>query len=306
MEIFFTIFAKLVPFYIVILLGFIAGKYLNVKKEIIAPLLIYIIAPAVIFTGGYTIKISYGTLSLPILFFIISSCLSLLIFYLAGFIWKGATRNILALIAGTGNVGYFGLPVAISIFGNSSVGIVALILMGIYLFQNSIGFYLTSRFHYTTAESLKKVLKLPLLYAFFLGLIINALGIKLGRTYFEAFGNFRGAYSVLGMMIIGLGISDIKIYKFDKKFLGISFLTKFILWPLIILAVILFDRQFLNLYDSNIYKIMMLMAIVPFAADAVSYASLLKAEPEKTSLAVLLSTIFALFYIPLITVYFLK
>jgi len=158
MEIFFTILFKLIPLYIIIFLGYLGGKFLNIRKETIAPLLLNIIVPVVIFTGVVNTKIILSTLSIPLLFFLVSSSISLLVYYLAGFVWKDSTRNILAFASGTANTGYFGLPVAIAIFGNSAIVIVSLALLGTSLYTNSLGYFLAARGQHTAKESLIKVL----------------------------------------------------------------------------------------------------------------------------------------------------
>jgi len=163
MAIFFTLFIKLIPLYGLILLGFIVGRLFKKLKEPIAKLVIYIIAPVVIFTGVATTRISFSTISIPILFFSICAFISLSIYYLSGFVWKDSTRNTLAFIAGTANTGYFGIPVAAAIFGNEAIGIVALALLGTTLFMNSFGIFLAARGRYTVKESLLRVLQIPIL-----------------------------------------------------------------------------------------------------------------------------------------------
>jgi len=70
------------------------------------------------------------------------------------------------------------------------------------------------------------------------------------------------------------------------------------------MLVVWVDNITLQLYNTSIHKVMILMSIVPLAANTVAFATELKAQPEKASLAVMLSTLFALFYIPLITLSF--
>ena len=53
--------------------------------------------------------------------------------------------------------------------------------------------------------------------------------------------SMQGAYVTLGMMLIGFGISTIKNFSFDYKFIALSFLGKFIFWPLLMLALISLD-----------------------------------------------------------------
>jgi malate permease and related proteins len=302
MEIFLSLFLKILPLYLIILLGFLSGKLLKIHKESIASLLIYFITPVIIFHGIFTTKISPGILILPVLYFSVASCFCILFYKLGSFFWKGSTKNILAFASGTGNSGYFGLPVAVAIFGDRAIGIVALIILGTVLYENSLGFFITARGHHTVRESIDKLIKLPSLYAFFLGLVFNLSGLKTGQIYSDTVVLFRGAYTVLGMMIIGMGLSIIEKFIIDKKFVLLSFTARFIFWPLIICLVIFLDKQFLNLLSAEIYKIMVILSFVPLAANTVSYAVLLKTEPEKASITVLLSTLVSLFLIPLAVV----
>jgi len=301
MEIFLNLLIKLIPLYIIIFLGFIVGRYFKAKKETLASILIYTIAPVIVFHGVVTTKIDLATLSLPVVFFVVCSFICLLYYQIAKKIWFDATKNILAFAAGSGNTGYFGLPVAVAIFGEKIIGFVALIILAFILYENTVGFFITARGRHTIKESLIKIVKLPAIYAFILGLLVNIYGFPLGQLYYEFINYFRGAYTVLGMMLIGLGLASVKKYEFDFKFIIIIFSAKFLLWPIIIFSLIVLDSYFLNLYSQSIHKIMMLISIVPIAANTVAYATILRAHPEKASLAVLMTTLFALFYIPLIT-----
>ena len=73
MEIFLTLLAKLLPLYALIIVGYLSGKFFKVKKEFIASILIYGIIPVVTFTSVASTQLTVGTLSIPILFFLISS-----------------------------------------------------------------------------------------------------------------------------------------------------------------------------------------------------------------------------------------
>ncbi len=306
MAIFLTLLIKLIPLYVIIVLGYLGGRYLHVQKESIATLLIDIIVPIVVFTGAATTVVNISTMSLPLLLFIVCFIVSLITYVIAGFFWKDSTRNILSFIAGSGNTGYFGLPVAIALFGNHIIGVVAAAILGTNLYSTSIGFYIAAKGQHTVKESILKVLKLPILWAFILGIFANIAGIRLNALYLDTANSFNGAYIVLGMMLVGLGLSDNKNFQIDVKFIGLAFIAKFLFWPLVTIALLFFDSITFKLYNPSIYKFILLMAIVPLAANVVSYATVLKSHPEKVAMAVLLSTLFALFYIPLVAVLFLK
>jgi len=63
--------------------------------------------------------------------------------------------------------------------------------------------------------------------------------------------------------------------------------------------VILLDKTFFQLLYDDLYKVMFVFAIVPLAGNTVTLAVLLDAKPEKAALAVLLSNLLSLVYIPM-------
>lgn len=300
MTIFLTLLVKIIPLYIFILLGYLANRYARVNREAIAILLIYILVPLVVFGGTTDANLNVGTLSLPFLFFFLACGMCFTFYKLAARIWSGSEKNIIAYCAGTGNTGYFGLPVAIALFGAQVAPLIILSMFGFLVYEASLGFYITARGNLPIKTSIMRVLKLPTIYAFALGLLANILGIRFSHDYNSFFTHIQGAYSVLGIMLIGFGIGELSKLKFDIKFIGITFLARFIVWPLVIMLIIILDHYTLQLYNPQIYKVMLLMATVPLAANAVAFSTILKVHPEKMALAVLLSTLFALFYIPLV------
>jgi len=288
-------------------LGYLAAKGLGAQKETIAKLLIYIIAPAVLFYGAFTTKINFANLSLPLLFFTIACLMSLLFYWIGTLVYKkDSTRNILAFTSGTGNTGYFGLPVIYAVLGEQAFSLAALSILGFVLYENTLGFYLTAKGNYSAKDSLKKVVKLPIVYAFAIGLLLNLFSVNLGDIAITTIGHFKGAYTLLGMMIIGMGLASVRLHHLDLKFISLTFLAKFITWPLIIAGIIFLDQTIFHLYNTPTYNVMIIMAIVPLAANTVAFATELRVHPDKAALAVLLSTLFALFYIPLATTLFIK
>ncbi|MFH2021029.1 MAG: AEC family transporter [archaeon] len=306
MNLFLSLGSKLIPFYLIIVLGFIAGKYLNLKKEAIASLLIYIITPIIVFSGAFGAELSFSTLSLPLLTMMMAYIMCLLFYYMGRFIWKDSTRNILAFAAGHGNVGYFGLPVAIAIFGDGVTSYAVLAMLGFFLYESTLGFFIVAKGTHTIKDSMKKLAGLPSIYTFIFGVILNISKVQPTQIYFDAIANFKGAFAVLGMMMIGIAIAGIKDYKFDWKFIATSFSAKFLVYPLLAFTVVFLDSKYLFIYNASIHNILMLFSMVPIAANTVAYATELKTHPEKAAVAVFLSTLFALFYIPLMYSIFIR
>lgn len=300
-NIFILLLNKMLPLYFMILMGYIASRVLQIKREHISKLLIYIIAPVVIFYGVYSIEFKTQYLWLPLIFFTISTSVSFLFFALGKLIWKkNVTKSLLALSAGTGNTGYFGLPIIFALFGVEALSIGIFIQMGMTLFENSLGFYILARGHHSITESIRKISRLPVIYAFFIGILLSYFEISLGSMVKDTFEYFRGAYSLFGMMIIGMGLATVRIHTIDLLFVSLALLGRIIVWPILIAVLIILDRTQFHFFDKSVYQVAVMMAIVPLAANLVVYATKLKVFPEKAALAVLISTLLALIYIPLV------
>jgi hypothetical protein len=101
------------------------------------------------------------------------------------------------------------------------------------------------------------------------------------------------------MMLIGLGIASMDTWKPDIRFISLAFIAKFLAWPIIVISFIFLDKAWMGFYEPVMYDVMILMSVVPMAANVVAFATQLDTHPGKASLAVLASTIVALFFIPL-------
>ena len=137
---------------------------------------------------------------------------------------KEGTKNILAFTAGAANVGYFGLPVAMMIFSDKVFSLVVLSVMGFILYESTLGFFISANGSHSVRASLIKTAKLPAIYAFVLGLSLNLAGVGLGGTIVTTVAFFKGAYSLLGMMLIGMGLASVCKASLDIKFISLSFL----------------------------------------------------------------------------------
>lgn len=289
---------RLAPLYLFIFAGFLAGRYLQVSRESVAGLLVYILAPAVGFFGAWSLELDASLISLPFIFLGFSFIICLSFFLIGSRIWKTSEKNILAFSVGSGNTGYFGIPVITMLLGDDVLGYLVLIIVGFTLFENTLGFYITARGNHTRREAVVRSVRLPSIYAFLVGLSLNGLGVPMGEGAAALLVNVKGAYAILGMMMIGLGVSVAGGFRFDAKYVGLAFLGKFLVWPALVGGLVWVDYNHVHLFDPKLYPIMMLIAAVPLPANSVAFATTLRANPEKAATAVLLSTLVALFYIP--------
>ncbi len=306
MVLFNLVFLKVLSSIFSVVIGFISGKYSNVEKDSIAALLFYFVAPIVFFAIPTSTNLSFSDLGVTILAFSISTVLGCLSYIFYGIVWQDKHRNMLALSAGTGNSGYVVLPIATVIFDDYTLSIYALGLIGVGIYEASIGCYFCAKSVSSARESLRKVARLPILNAFFLGCIMSLSGFQLPDFLDEFTNDMKGAYAILGMVMIGVALADIKEFKLDIKFTAAAFASKFFFFPLAFNIFIGFDMLVTGWYDSNYYNALQLLAMSPMATNTIVLASLYKIYPEKVATAVLLSLIFVLIYMPVMATIFLN
>ncbi len=296
---FLELLIKIFPLYLIAGLGIVAGRLIPHCRGVISALLIYIIAPVVVLYGVWKTPLTAEVLALPITFFLIGSTLAVLVYNLARYKWNDTTRNILAFTAGTGNTGYFGLPLVIAVLGPDAIAIAVLSTLGITIYESTVGVYFVARGNFSAAQSLGKILRLPIFHAVIAGILIKQIIPAPEPWTVDLFQKFVGTYSVLGMMLVGIGLSGVRLINLDWAFIGSALVIKFIFWPVTILSILLIDTQYLHIFTAEQTTVMLLLAVVPLAALTVAYAAALDAQPEKAALAVLISTLVALISIPL-------
>ena len=299
MTIFLTLLGKILPLYFSILLGLFSTLFLSCDKNTIAKILLFILAPLIVFNATISVKLDASVLFLPIFFFLLSSTLAFILLFVFKRIYSDNTANLLAFSTSTGNTGNIGIPLAILFLEPHLVDVFIFTVLASILYQNSVGYYITAKGHFTAKESIKKVLKLPVLYAFLLGIIFNISGFKIPDIFLNYADYLKGTYAILGMMLLGMGMEKMRSNNsFDLKFISYAIIIKFFLWPMIVLAFIFIDKNYIHFLNEGFYMIMFLFSIVPLAGNTVTVATILNVKPEKMSLAVFITTMISLLYIP--------
>lgn len=281
------------------LIGYIAGKYLKADRNSISHILFYIMSPLVVLNGISTTELNIQIISLPILIWSIGSTISLIVYCSSALLYKDDTRNILAFSSGSTSMGYFGLPVAIALFDEKTIAIYTVCYVGMLLFENSLGFYIAANGIYTAKECLIKLAKIPSSYAMIAGLVMHYFSFSIPDFLFDFMTNIRSTFMILGTMLLGICVSNIKNFNIDWKLVFVTVITKYVFWPLVVLGLILLDKATLKLYSNSIYKALILLAVVPISGSGMIIANVLNYQPDRITIVLLISSIIGLFYVPL-------
>lgn len=305
MEFFGAFLLQVFPLYILIALGYIGGRHLELNLKSIARINLFILLPFVTFGAILNINFNPSFILLPLILYGISTAIAFGCFHTMRFFQKGNMANLIGMGNANGNAIYFGLPVVLYIFGPEGLGLYLFMNMGAQINNITLGYYFGARNENSIAGSLKKVMEFPAVHATWLGIVFNVFGYKLDGVAFEYWEYASGAIVILGMMMIGIALGKISSLQLDWKLILTFCFTKFVVWPGIIAGFIFIDSHYLGLFDAEIYKLMILLSVMPLMGNIVAYSAEYNLYPEKAATAVLVTTILAAFIIAFVAQQFL-
>lgn len=291
---FFLLFAKIGMLIGVSIIGWVIGRRGKVSPKDISMLLIYVISPFVIFSSILESPSSFGYLKYSVGAFIAAGLFALGAYLLASILWRSNKKNLFSFAGGTGNTGYFALPIVLSIFEPDQWAVAIFIIIGVNLYEFTLGYFITAKGMFNTRECLKKVLSLPIIYAAILALIFKYLNITLPEEVMSFMDNFKGAYSVLGMMVIGMTLASYRQLEIDWKFSSAAIAWKHLIVPI----SGMFLLSFMGLDDKTVL-IIALMLSTPMAGNVVVVANQLDVHPQIAATTVMLSTLVSIISIPI-------
>lgn len=302
----FLLVTQIIPLLILIALGYMAGRKLDVNLHSLAMIAIYILSPFVNFGAMAKIDLEPEYAPLPFISFALSFIIAGASYYIAKKVWSDQTPNIVGMASVSGNTGYFGLPLVIALVGQEWVGIYLMMNLGALFGEVTIGYYIAARGNFTIAESIRKIFRLPVFYAVIAGLFVNYMNWTLPEIFYTYWTYAAGAWVIIGMMLIGVAISKIGGLTFGPRMMAHLFTVKFVVWPLAVIGLLWVDKFCFQSFSEEVYKMALIYGLVPLAGNPVAYAAQLGLKSERIALAVILSTVFALIYMPLLIAYLLK
>lgn len=164
---------KLIPLYIFMLIGYCAARVLQLDKKSISGLVIYFITPVIVFYGTASMKFSADVVVLPLLAY---ACFTVSWFfakYLCKYFGLKKYESMIWLLWWNGNTGYYGIPFIVAIMGNEYFPHAVLVWLWALLFENTFGMYFLARSSFTSKQAIRKVLSMPTIYGFILGLLFH-------------------------------------------------------------------------------------------------------------------------------------
>jgi predicted permease len=297
----FSLETTLVPLTLLILLGWIVGRVQDIDLKSVSTMLIYAISPVVAFGSTAQLNFHGNYVLLPFITFILASFCGLTSFALGRRLLKHKDMGyLLPQATGSGNNGYFGLPLAMAILSADQVGVYFLIMLGTSIFEATLGYYFVGRGHLTVRHALKRVVRMPVTYAIAGGLALSARHVTLDPGLLKLWEAARGSYVCIGMMIIGIALAKHKKLAWEIDFIALAMFGKYILWAVAVAAFAWTDIHVLKIYDAPIYTMIAILAITPVAANTAAFAAQHDFKPQLAATIVFITTIISFAFLPVV------
>lgn len=300
MEEFYIILNQVIILFIILIIGYTAGKFKildSAATKKLSEILLFIISPMMVLHSFF---IEFSEERVINIFWVIGigGFMFLVSILIAKFIYKGFSERIaptLKFTAVLSNCGYIGLPILKALYGDDGAfyGSFYIVLFNVVLW--SYGFMLFGG-KGTKKQMIKKVLMNPSLIAVYLGLIIFFLRLPIPEPIAAAVNAVGNMTMPFSMLIIGGVISSAKLLSiFTDWRVYLSSGVRLILMP--ILALIFTRIANVPALPAAVVVVSLAM---PSAVATTMFAEMFDKDAVFSSKCVAISTLFSIITVPLI------
>ena len=293
------LFFIILPVLIIFGIGFIGQKLIGFDIKSISTAALYLMSPFLAFRTFYTNPLNMDYI------YIIAFCLILTVALFA-VVWitdklMGATMpQMSAMILGGVfmNSGNYGAPVVLFAFG--AIGFDYAVVMMVFqsLLMNTIGIFFASlggEEKATLHESFQRVIRMPLIYAAFLGVGMQAIHVDLPQPLMEGISMVADASIPTVMLVLGMQLAAIQRKRVAYRYVTAVTIIRMIASPIIAMVILLFMPV-----NDLLRSVLILQTAMPAAANTTMFALQFGTEPDLVSFTTFITTIISIVTIPIV------
>lgn len=291
------------PVFIILSVGFIGQKVLNLDIKSISTAALYLMLPFLAFQTFYENELNMNYL------YIVLFCVFLLfglviVSLIAGRMTnRPNTKTSAFVLAGAFmNSGNYGVPVILFAFGETGFQYAVIMMVIQSLLMNTVGLYFAakgSKSGATLKDSLVKILKMPVLYGSISGLLMQIGSVEVPVFLYNGIDLIASATIPTIMLVLGMQLANI-----SKKNVEVKELSGVILIRLVISPVIAYAITVLLSLDSLLASVLIVLAAMPTAANTTMFAVQFDTEPDLVSFSTLVTTSISIITVPLMIMLF--
>ncbi|MDF2922145.1 MAG: permease [Paenibacillaceae bacterium] len=294
-----TMFQVILPISLPVLGGVLLRLYQKLETKPLLTLYLYVLSPSLIFNTLTKAELSFGDVYQTVAF----SLLNLLVLWalakvLAKLLRLEAPEAAgLTLISTFTNSVNYGLPLVLLAFGQLGLDKASIYVISQMVIVNTIGVYFAARSQFSVKDAIRSVFKLPAIYAAALAFIVRWAGLALPSGLDAGIVMLANAYSpialsILGAQMVNVGHQGTAVQGTNRTFwTGLA--VRMLLSPLAAFLVLLVLR-----IEGTLFSVLMILASMPVAVNAVVLAERFDASPRTVSRCILWTTLGSFIILP--------
>lgn len=292
------VFSILSPLFILIFLGYILQKKLQLDIKPLAKMQIYLFIPALLLINIANSQLKGDLILQLVLFTVILFFILMLISLFISKVIRLEKKKEKALINAVTlrNQGNYGIPLislAFAVNHDYPLSIHMVVLFTSSLLLYTFGLYNTSSGSYGKIEAIKHIFKLPILYSIIAGFILKAGIMTLAQPLETSISLLASAVVPLALVTLGAQLANMTL-DFSESSLSIAVCMRLIVSPLIAWALTLLFG-----FSDIISQVLILGAATPSAVNSVLLALEFNGDADYASQTVFLTTLISVITVSL-------
>lgn len=292
----------ILPVFIIFAIGYTGQKLIGFDIKSISTAALYLMSPFLAFRTFYTNELTMDYFYI-ILFSLLLTCILLLLVWVTSIIMKSTRSQLSAMILGGVfmNSGNYGAPVVLFAFG--AVGFDYAVIMMVFqsLLMNTVGIFFASiggQEKATLSQSFQRVIRMPLLYAAFLGLGFQLSNVTMPPTLMEAVSLVADASIPTVMLVLGMQLAAIARKRVVYRYVSAVTLIRMVVSPLVAVGILYFMP-----INDLLKAVILVQSAMPAAANTTMFALQFGTEPDLVSFTTFVTTIISLITIPIVLLF---
>lgn len=297
-----TLISVIVPLSIPVIAGALLVRFKGLETKHLLTLVLYFLAPGIIFNTLSTAQVSFGDVYKTVLFCILNLFLLWAVANILGKILKLPAPEVagLTLISTLTNSVNYGLPLVLLAFGQLGLDKASFYVVIQMLIVNTIGVYFAARSSFSIKNAIKSVFSLPAIYAALLAIILRTFDLHLPAGIEKGIGMVAQSYSPIVLAILGAQMVSVKNSRLGKE-------AQAAFWSGMTIRMLLSPLlAWLCLYVLGIrdilFSVLFILASMPVAINSVILAEKFDASPNIVSKCILWTTLVSFIVLPVLIV----
>ncbi|WP_310358234.1 AEC family transporter [Neobacillus drentensis] len=293
-----TLYQVFLPISFPVIAGWLLGKFQKLETRPLLTLTLYLLSPALIFNVITKSRIESADVMQTLAFCIINFFFLWLIANLWGRLLKMSSPDLagLTLVSTFTNSVNYGLPLVLLAFGQAGMDYATVYVIIQMIIVNVVGVYLAARSHFSINQAIKSIVKLPAIYAAVAAILVQMMNFQVPAGIDKGISLIAASFSPIVLCILGAQMANVRndgLARSHQKAFWSGISIRLFISPLIAFFIL----WMLNIKGTQLL-VMLILASMPAAVNAVVLAEKFDASPKFVSKCILWTTLASLIILP--------